>query len=155
MPWEVWTSPHGREQLLAASVANMIGSLAGGSLVFPTVWENTPEWCNGDPFKTGRLGYILGVSIPGMIANVYVGTVRWGIVGDWGLSQMFGVGGATLGLSLLCTYLYPWIQSPLLKVALTVLLPSITAAAGNVYGFNFHREIDQYWQAQRDTRDQR
>ncbi len=130
-----------------ASALNVVTGGLGGLLsgLWPTLIDDPEGWCNGDPLKTGRLGYSLGIASSGMIASVYVGTIRHGIPGDWGLSQMLGLGGATLGLNLLCKQIYPMVENPLLKVALTVFLPSVTAAAGNVLGFNFHVELDKYW----------
>ena len=132
--------PYGQEEFYAASAANFVsgaGFLAlGGQL--GTLFAKPDDWCQAaTPLGQLRPRYEIFMPALSPPIMVYIGTLRHGINGDWGLAGLLGWEGANMGNQLVCA-LDKIVNNPLLKAVLTLVIPPVTAAAFGVYGFNSH-----------------
>lgn len=142
-PWDIWLTSEGQEQLLATVAVDFVTGigflLATGRL--NSLVETPDDWCkSGTLLHEIRPRHEIFLPVFNIPTLVYLTTIRQGIYGDWGLAYLFGWTGATIGNNLTCS-LYPSIKDPLLKTALALVLPPMTAAAWSVYGFNAPRLI--------------
>lgn len=155
-PWEVLSSANGQIQLSATAALDLATSTS--LLIVTGHWQqlsdDVDDWCN---FDTALSAYRTRVHEPltpmfNMPLLIWMGEMQQGIRGDWGMAYLLGWLGAVVGNRLVCAA-YPVLDSPFIEKAMALVIPSVSAAVGSVYGFNFHADLDLGTNTQEDPTD--